>query len=253
MSVASESQENYFCSHSSDTDEKCFSFPTVPCSHCHLHHCHLHLWNDLCKCCLKKIFTQEFSSSSKTSPDSLLSSLSTLETHNDRLQLEITKKKFKIKHLSESIESVESSICDQLKTQIEREIANRKKLKSTASNMKNAVNQLKDHEVIVSSGEEIKGMSSYNAEIMLLKESVQKLIVDLDSLKKELRQFVPYSFLRNFICAGCGAKVKSKFSKQILDSCNKDDSVINSVIAYKTNKTVNFIAGQGPSCNCLVF
>lgn len=253
MSITSEIQENLFCSHSSSNDEKCFSFPTVPCSRCQLHHCHFHLWNDLCKCCLKKDFTQDFSKSSKPSPDSLLSTLSTLETHNDRLQLEITKKKFKIKHLNESIESFESSLCDQLKTKIEREIANRKKLKSTASNMKNAVNQLKDHEVIVSSREELNSMNSYSTEILLLQESVQKLIVELDSLKKELRQFVPYSFLRNFICANCGAKVKSKFAKQILDSCNKDDSVINSVLAYKTNKATNFIQGQGPSCNCLVF
>lgn len=251
MSTSIETQENiFFCNSFSNSNKKCFSFPTITCSRCSLHFCHLHLWDNICKSCLKQDLFLEFSKSAKAPKDSLISSLSLLESLNDKMSLDISKKRFKQRHLKEKIESLNSFNPDLLRNKVEREIENRKKLESSVLSLKNAVSQLKNHENILSSIEESNILNWFLVEKDVLEDKVQRLIENVDSLNKELRFYVPYSKIRNFSCEKCGNKIKSTFSSQIIGSCKKDDSIISSVMAIKKIKASG--SGQEPSCNCLI-
>ena len=191
----------------------------------------------------------ELSKPFKAPKDSLISSLSLIESLNDKVSLEISKKRFKQRHLREKIESLNSFNPELLKNKIEREVENRKKLETTVLSLKAAAIQLKNYENILGLIEESHILNCFIVEKDLLEDKVQGLIENVDSINKELRFYVPYSKIRSYICVNCGNKIKSAFSDQIIGSCKKEDSIISSVMGIKKIKPG---PGQGASCNCLI-
>jgi predicted nucleic acid-binding Zn-ribbon protein len=181
----------------------------------------------------------------------LIQKINNLDSENDELSLEITKKNYKIKQIKTSLAEGSSSNVENIRKRIKSEKQNRKNLEISAGNLKKAVNELKTRENLVfSSNPKDQDVGWHLAEIEVLQKTNSELIKSIDLVKKDLRNSVPYTNIRSFICTGCSSKLKSEFGSQIFHLGSKDMSILNSILMYRRNERPS---SQEKSCNCRIF
>ena len=192
----------------------------------------------ICLSCFRKKIHLEVTLEMESESLAASTQLNTLKEKLKNCKKDLSNKKTTIERHQNQIKINEKTYLrkfENTEKKIEEETQRGENIEKTSENFSITLKDCKDGEIEAKNKLELTSNESNSVlfELELLKQENNKLKGDIQVANIKSRGIVPYSRLRNTLCAGCKNKVKLAFKEEIMEGNKDRSSVVQSVLAEK--------------------